>query len=135
MATLRIEPANNGKLWVSLTRFGDGELARIKKIACARWNPERKQWELPDTPETRAALAEIVAMPPAPPPQMIAVKPKQPGTPANKPRHRYTAGEDKPLTTNPPHPFIKQADDELVLRGMAYLTRKAYGHLRSKEFF
>jgi len=36
-------------------------------------------------------------------------------------------GRDKPLTTNPPHPLIKQVDDELVLRGMAYGTRKAYG--------
>ncbi len=36
------------------------------------------------------------------------------------------------LTTNPPHPFIKQVDDELVLRGMAYGTRKSYGqHLRN----
>jgi site-specific recombinase XerD len=42
------------------------------------------------------------------------------------------AGRDKPLTLNPPHPLIKQADDELVLRGMAYGTRKSYGqHLRN----
>ena len=63
---------------------------------------------------------------------MIAVKPKQPGTPSNKPRHRYIAGEGKPLTTHPPHPLIKRVDDELVLRGMAYGTRKSYGqHLRN----
>ena len=36
------------------------------------------------------------------------------------------------LTLNPPHPLIKKADDELVLRGMAYGTRKSYGqHLRN----
>jgi integrase/recombinase XerD len=36
------------------------------------------------------------------------------------------------LTTNPPHPLIKKVDDELVLRGMAYGTRKSYGqHLRN----
>ena len=47
-------------------------------------------------------------------------------------RGRYVPGRDKPLTTNPPHPFIKQVDDELVLRGMAYGTRKSYGqHLRN----
>jgi hypothetical protein len=132
MATLKIEPASDGKVWVALTRFCEEDLARLKKIPGHTWNPERKQWQLPDTPETRAALAEIVALPPAPPPKMIAVKPKQPGTLSNKPRHRYTAGEDRPLTTNPPHPLIKQADDELVLRGMAYGTRKSYGqHLRN----
>ncbi len=42
------------------------------------------------------------------------------------------AGRDKPLTLNPPHPLIKKVDDELVLRGMAYGTRKSYGqHLRN----
>ncbi len=42
------------------------------------------------------------------------------------------AGRDKPLTLNPPHPLIKEVDDELVLRGMAYGTRKSYGqHLRN----
>lgn len=64
---------------------------------------------------------------PAPPPQMIAVKPKQANTQTRKPNKHYVAGKDKPLTTNPPHPLIKQVDDELVLRGMAYGTRKAYG--------
>lgn len=132
MATLNIESANDGKIWVTLTRFGDAELAALKKISGARWNPERKQWSLPDTPATRAALAEIVAMPPTPPPQMLAVKPKQANTQTRKPNKHYVAGKDKPLTTNPPHPLIKQVDDELVLRGMAYGTRKAYGqHLRN----
>jgi Phage integrase, N-terminal SAM-like domain len=134
MATLKIEPGADGKLWVSLTRFGEAELAHLKKIAGARWNPERKQWQLPDTPETRAALADIVAIP-SEPPNIIAVKPKNPH-PAlprlRQERGRYVPGRDKPLTTNPPHPFIKQVDDELVLRGMAYGTRKAYGqHLRN----
>jgi integrase/recombinase XerD len=129
MATLKIEPSSDGKLWVSLTRFGDAELARVKKIPRACWNPERKLWELPDTPET---LAEIVAMPPSPPPKLIAVKPKADSPAPKKPYKRYVAGRDKPLTTNPPHPPIKQVDDELVLRGMAYGTRKSYGqHLRN----
>jgi integrase len=36
------------------------------------------------------------------------------------------------MTTNPPHPLIKAVDNELVLRGMAYSTRKSYGqHLRN----
>jgi len=49
---------------------------------------------------------------------------------ARKLRAPRTPG--KPLTTNPPHPLIKAADDELVLRGMAYGTRKCYGqHLRN----
>jgi site-specific recombinase XerD len=135
MATLKIEQSENGKVWVSLTRFGDAELTRLKKIPGARWNPECKQWSFPESPETRKILAEIVAMPPSPPPKMIAVRPKVNDAPApasRKPYHRYIPGKDKPLTTNPPHPFIKQVDDELVLRGMAYGTRKAYGqHLRN----
>lgn len=132
MATLKIEPSTDNKLWISLTHFGDAELKRIKQIPGARWNPERKQWSLPDTPETRKALAEIVAMPPAPPLPMIVVKPKANAPASKKPYHRYIPGRDKPLTTNPPHPCIKQVDDELVLRGMAYGTRKAYGqHLRN----
>ncbi len=131
MATLRIEPAGEGKLYVALTRFGDAELARLKKIVGARWNPDRKQWQLPDTPATRAALAEIVAMPSSPP-NVIAVKPKPANAPPKPARHRYVAGRDKPLTTHPPHSLIKQVDDELVLRGMAYGTRKSYGqHLRN----
>ncbi len=134
MATLTIEPGQDAKLWVALTRFGEAELARIKRIPGARWIPERKRWQMPDTPATRAALAEIVALPPSPPPQMIAVRPKDPH-PSPLPtreRGRYVPGKDKPLTLNPPHPFIKQVDDELVLRGMAYGTRKAYGqHLRN----
>ena len=135
MATLKIEPASDGKLRVSLTRFSDAELARMRQIPGARWNSERKQWELPDTPETRVALADAkrVAMPPAPLPPMLAVKPKTETALVHKPREHYIAGKGKPLTTNPPHPLIKQADDELVLRGMAYLTRKSYGHLRSAE--
>lgn len=64
MATLKIESAGDGKVWVTLTHFGDAEVAA--------------------------------------------------------------------LTTNPPHPLIKAVDDELVLRGMAYGTRKSYGqHLRN----
>jgi hypothetical protein len=119
--------SSEGKLWVSLTRFCDQDLARLKQIAGHRWNPDRKQWQFPDTPATRAALAEIVALPPAPLPKMLAVKPKTDAQSPRKPRARYVAGRDKPLTTNPPHPLIKQVDDELVLRGMAYGTRKSYG--------
>lgn len=108
MATLKIEPAGDGKLNVALTRFSDAELARLKKIAGARWNPERKRWSLSDTPATRTALAEIVAMPSAPP-NIIAVKPKQANVSVQKkPYNRYLPGKGKPLTTNPPHPFIKQ---------------------------
>ncbi|MCL4488755.1 MAG: site-specific integrase [Chloroflexi bacterium] len=132
MATLKIETGAEGNLWVSLTRFGDAELAQLKQIPGHRWNPERKQWSFPDTPATRATLAELVARPPSPPPPIVAVKPKQATSQSKLKRNRYVAGRDQPLTTHPPHPLIKAVDDELVLRGMAYLTRKAYGqHLRN----
>ena len=43
MATIKIEPAGEGKLWVTLTHFGDADLARLKRVSGYRWNPERKQ--------------------------------------------------------------------------------------------
>jgi hypothetical protein len=58
-----------------VTRFSDEDVAWLKRIPGRQWNPEVKKWLLPDTPETRAALAEIVALPPAPLPKMLAVKP------------------------------------------------------------
>ncbi len=119
MATLKIESGTEGNLWVTLTRFGDAELACLKKIPGHQWNPQRKQWSFPDTPATRAKLAEIVALPSASPPAMIVVKLKQGTGSPKRNRHRYSPGRDKPLTTNPPHPLIKAVDDELVLRGMA----------------
>jgi hypothetical protein len=128
MATLKIEPSGDGKLWVAFTRFNDAELARLKQIPGARWHAQRKQWSLPESPETRRAVADMVASPPGPPAQTIAVRPKSPHPEAalrTGGGKRYIPGKDKPLTTNPPHPFIEQVDDELVLRGMAYLTRKA----------
>ena len=103
MATLKIESSSEGKVWVTLTRFCAEDLARLKRIPGHRWNPERKQWQFADTPETRAALAEIVAAPPAPPPKMLGVKPKTNAPAPRKPRTRYVAGRNKPLTTNPPH--------------------------------
>ena len=74
-------------------------------------------------------LAEIVVAPPKATVETLTVAPKS-STPPRKQRAQFTPG--KPLTTNPPHPLIKAVDDELVLRGMAYGTRKSYGqHLRS----
>jgi hypothetical protein len=138
MATLKIEPTSEGKLWVSLTRFGAEDIARLKKIPGRRWNPERKQWLLPDTPETHKALAEIVAAPPVPPAKMLAVKPKDPSAapaPQEK-RKRYVPGRDKPLTLEPGDPLIKRVDAELVLRGMKYETRKCYtAHGHKLHFF
>lgn len=132
MATLTIEPGANGTVQVALTRFAAEDLTRLKQIPGHRWNPERKQWSFPDTEETRAALAEIVALPPSPLPKLLAVKPKQSDVSVTRSRRPYVPGRDKPLTTNPPHPLIKKVDDELVLRGMAYGTRKSYGqHLRN----
>jgi len=92
-----------------------------------RWNPDLKQWSIPDTPEARQALTEMFTAPPPPEPTVehIVVAPPKPGQrPAIKPRAPFVPG--KPLTTNPPHPLIKAVDDELVLRGMAYGTRKSY---------
>ncbi len=134
MATIKIEPGSDDApcVWVTLTRFCAEDLARLKAIPGRRWNPERKQWQFPDTPETRQALAEIVALPPAAPVKMIPVKPKQGDAPVTRNRRPYVAGRDQPLTLNPPHALIKKVDDELVLRGMAYTTRKSYGqHLRN----
>ncbi len=131
MKSLQIEPAPDGNLWVTLP-YSEQGIARVKKIPGHRWDSERKQWLLPDNPQTHAALAEIVTMPSRTFAQTIAVAPKAGQHISNKPHARYVPGKSKPLTTNPPHPLIKQVDDELVLRGMAYGTRKSYGqHLRN----
>ena len=131
MQTLKIEPASTGKIWVTLP-YSAENVARIKKIPGHRWNPDRKQWLIPDTPKARKVLAEIVALPPPVPSKMIAVKPKTDALPPRPSRPPYVAGKSKPLTTNPPHPLIKKVDDELVLRNMKYGTRKCYGqHLRN----
>jgi hypothetical protein len=126
---MKVEPGPAGMLWVTLPYSAEG-VAQIKKIPGHRWHPERKQWLLPDTPETRAVLAEFVANPPKTTGEAITVASKPGSAPPRRPRRPSEPG--KPLTTNPPHPLIKAVDDELVLRGMAYGTRKSYGqHLRN----
>ncbi|MBI4673093.1 MAG: hypothetical protein HY741_15670 [Chloroflexi bacterium] len=40
MATLKIEPAQDGKVWVALTHFGETELAALKKFSGARGNAD-----------------------------------------------------------------------------------------------
>lgn len=133
MATLKIETGADGRVWVTLTRFSAEDLARLKNIPGHRWDPERKRWSFPNTEATRKALAQIVAQPAeSAAPQTLDAYPKKDTATPQKSRKRYVAGRDKPLTLNPPHPLIKRVDDELVLRGMAYGTRKAYGqHLRN----
>lgn len=130
MPTLKIEPAFSGHIWVTLP-YSEVGVARIKNIPGHRWNPERKQWLVPDCPETRAALAEMIALKSPAPNPILVVAPKRADMP-RKPSAHCVPGKSKPLTTNPPHPLIRQVDDELVLRGMAYGTRKSYGqHLRN----
>lgn len=130
MATLKVEPGPPGMLRVALQHFSEADLGQIKQIPGRRWDAERKQWLVPDTAEARAVLAGIVARPSEAPVEEIAVASKSGRGPARKPRATRVPG--KPLTTNPPHPLIKTVDDELVLRGMAYGTRKSYGqHLRN----
>lgn len=88
MATLKVEPGPPGMLWVTLPYSIEG-VARIKRIPDHRWNPERKQWLLPDTPETRAVLAEIVARPLKAPAEQIEVAPKSGGEPPRRPRASF----------------------------------------------
>lgn len=57
MATLKVESGPPGMLRVALQHFSEADLAQIKQISGRRWDPERKQWLLPDTPEARAVLA------------------------------------------------------------------------------
>ncbi|MCL4393218.1 MAG: hypothetical protein M1482_00070 [Chloroflexi bacterium] len=103
MATLKIESAAEGNLWVALTRFGNAGLAQMKQIPGHRWNPERKQWSFPDTPATRAALAGTGSLPSDSPPEMITVKPMQEIVSSKRMSQRYIPGRDQPLTTHPPH--------------------------------
>ena len=130
MEGVTIKPDGNGRLLVTFP-YSEARVEQIKRVSGRRWLPEQKMWSVPDTPETRAALTEIFAAPARPTGEWIGVAPSKPEKEAErKPRAAFVPG--KPLTTNPPHPLIKAADDELVLRGMAYGTRKSYGqHLRN----
>lgn len=76
MAALIIEPGPPGKSWVSLPYSEEG-VARIKRIPGRQWHPERKQWLLSGCPETRAALAELIALPSSAPEQRLSVAPKR----------------------------------------------------------
>lgn len=131
MDGVTVKPDGQGRLWVTFP-YSEGRVEQIKRLPDRRWIPDLKAWSLPDTPEARAALADIFATPPPKPTgEWIGVAPAKPAAEkAIKPRAPFTPG--KPLTTNPPHPLIKAVDDELVLRGLAYGTRKSYGqHLRN----
>jgi hypothetical protein len=39
MATIAIEPAGNGEIWVMLKRFSGEDIARPKKIPGRQWHP------------------------------------------------------------------------------------------------
>jgi hypothetical protein len=62
-----------GHIVVTLQRFSDADLAQIKQIPGRRWDPERKQWLLPDMAEVRTVLAEIVAAPPKSPVETLTM--------------------------------------------------------------
>jgi integrase/recombinase XerD len=129
MATIHVTPGESGRLIVQFP-YSAERVAAIKQIPGRQWNPEGKFWTIPDTPEARTKLAELFAVPPKTAAEWIAVASRSGTSPSRKPRAPFVVG--KPLTTNPPHPLIKAVDDELVLRGMAYGTRKSYGqHLRN----
>ena len=129
MTGVEISPGPPGRLVVRFV-YSEAAVAAIKRIPGRQWNPEGKFWTIPDTPETRARLAELFATPPKTTVNWVTVTLKSATPPPPKPRAPFVPG--KPLTTNPPHPLIKAVDDELVLRGMAYGTRKSYGqHLRN----
>jgi site-specific recombinase XerD len=130
MDGVTIKLDGQGRLLVTFP-YSEARVEQIKRVPGRRWIPEQKTWSVPDTPEARAALAEIFAALPRPTGEWIGVAPRKPEQEtARKPRAARAPG--KPLTTHPPHPLIKAADDELVLRGMAYGTRKSYGqHLRN----
>jgi integrase/recombinase XerD len=132
MAGIEISPGPEGQLVVKF-EYDPAMVAAIKQLAGHRWNPEGKLWTVADTPENRARLADLAAHPPRVERDYISIKPKVGDAPPPRKLHpSYVAGTSKPLTTNPPDPLIKQVDDELVLRGMAYGTRKSYGqHLRN----
>jgi len=130
MESVTIKSDGQGRLLVTFP-YSEARVEQVRRIPGRRWIPDLKAWSVPDTPEARAALTEVFAVPPKRTEEWIEVaSPKPEADQARKPRAPFTPG--KPLTTNPPHPLIKAVDNELVLRGMAYGTRKSYGqHLRN----
>ncbi len=130
MAGVETSAGKAGRLVVKF-QYDAAIVAALKQIPGRQWNPTGKFWTIPDTPAARAQLTQVNATPPQPREPQIEVKPKSDNAP-RRPRRPFAAG--KPLTTNPPHPLIKAADDELVLRGMAYGTRKSYGQQQRNYF-
>jgi len=130
MKGIEISPGQPGRLVVKFA-YNEATVAAIKQIAGRQWHPEGKFWSIPDTAEARSKLAQVLATPAQTTVEYLTVKPPQPDAVVPRKKSRpFVPG--KPLTTNPPHPLIKAVDDELVLRGMAYGTRKSYGqHLRN----
>lgn len=130
MDGLTIKSDGQGRLLITFP-YSEARVEQIKRIAGRRWIPDQKMWSVPDTPEIRVQLTEMLAAPAKPGGEWIGVVPPKPEKDADrKPRAPRTPGQ--PLTTHPPHPLFKAVDDELVLRGMAYGTRKSYGqHLRN----
>lgn len=124
MAGVEISPGKAGTLVVRFP-YNEAAIAAIRQVPGRQWHPEGKYWTVPDTPKARAKLAAVLAAPSKATGEWIAVKPK-PDAPRLA-QERAAAVPGKPLTTNPPHPLLKAVDDELVLRGMAYGTRKSYG--------
>ena len=129
---MQISPGQPGQLVIKF-EYNVAIVEAIKQLPGHRWDLEGKFWTVADTPENRARLADLAAHPPRIERVYVPVKPKLGnGTTLPRPRATYIAGRSKPLTTNPPHLLIKKVDDELVLRAMAYGTRKSYGqHLRN----
>jgi Phage integrase, N-terminal SAM-like domain len=132
MAGLEISPGKAGWLVVKF-EYDPAIVVALKQLPGHHWNPEGGFWTIADTPENRTRLAELAAHPPRVDQTYIPVKPKtSDAAPPRQPRAPHVPDKSKPLTPNPPHPLIKAVDDELVLRGMAYGTRKSYGqHLRN----
>jgi hypothetical protein len=118
MEGVTIKPDGQGRLLVTFP-YSEARVEQIRRLPDRRWLPELKAWSIPDTPEARAALAEIFAAPPKPTGEWIGVAPRKPEKDGDRKPHASRV-PGKPLTTNPPHPLIKAVDDELVLRGMAY---------------
>lgn len=108
MDGITIKPDGKERLRVT-SPFSKARIERIRRIPGRRWLPDDKAWSVPDTPDTLTTPLPFPAT-------TITVAPHKPGQLAPH-KNPTTSIPGKPLTANPPHPFIKAVGDELVLRG------------------
>ncbi|MDE3090084.1 MAG: hypothetical protein KGJ80_11940, partial [Chloroflexota bacterium] len=113
MATINIERASAGRLWVRLGDFTSEDVTRLKGILGRRWHPEKKMWSVPDEPGMAERLSALFAGEDTTlePPARIAMRPSRGDSSLKDPAVGACS-------------ILQQLGEELQLRGYSPRTRQ-----------